>query len=320
MDPNANNRFFRIGRGLHLFELTGQIDNDHRLEWIHATCHNCKRRGHRSSHCDRPQQELRCTYCTQARHNAEQCRLRLRANNILYDRGYVREPIANNDENAIAMDLPADFTPIPPNGVAYNQRTDYRGPLPAQNDTIVEAEGAETATPSIENVPSTSSANLTSEIATIDVLDSDEESAFPNSAVTSSLSGAVPVVEDAQGPVTDAPNVPAEPPVRHGPPAYHVVDTTQYLPFVHGAAANTKATADEEEEEMSTEEEESVGSDIEEEEATDEDDSTVANSGRGANVDNGAREAIAALHDKVDRLSNAMLQFIAQNNMKKEGE
>lgn len=122
-NPNRNNKRFPIGRGLHFYELTGQSQ---RYSFIRGVCLNCDAVGHYSSHCDRPQVQLRCTYCTASGHNAEACKRRLEANNILYDRGYVREPISADDTTALLLDVPADFVPVASRDVAFNRRTDYR--------------------------------------------------------------------------------------------------------------------------------------------------------------------------------------------------
>lgn len=123
-DPNRNNLYFKIGAGLHLWELTG-VDTE-RSRHVRSVCRNCDRRGHCSSHCDRPQLELRCTYCYQSKHNAENCRARLRSLQILYDRGYVREPIEPEDTEALAIDLPSDYIASSQRDVPLSQRQDYR--------------------------------------------------------------------------------------------------------------------------------------------------------------------------------------------------
>lgn len=126
-DPNTDNVYFPIGRGLHFFELSGAYrDNPRRFSFVRARCLNCDRTGHYSSHCDQIQQQKRCTYCTQSGHNAQECRLRLRANNLLYDLGYVREPIDATDRYALALSLLEGFVPVPPRDVPLSRRTDYR--------------------------------------------------------------------------------------------------------------------------------------------------------------------------------------------------
>lgn len=123
-DPNRDNMRFDIGRGLHYYDLVGQSS---RYSFIRATCLNCGVRGHYSSHCDRPQISKRCTYCTASGHAAQECRLRLSANRILFERGYVSSPIDPNDTAALTMDLPRDFHPRAPLNLLGEERTDYRG-------------------------------------------------------------------------------------------------------------------------------------------------------------------------------------------------
>lgn len=122
-DPNFGNLYFPVGRGLHQYELVGQAQ---RYSFIYAICKNCDRKGHHSSHCDQMQLEQRCTYCTQAKHNAENCKWRKLALDILYDRGFVREPIDPKDQLALASGLPDGFVPKSPRGVLFDQRTDFR--------------------------------------------------------------------------------------------------------------------------------------------------------------------------------------------------
>lgn len=112
---------FHIGERAHYFEFMRCVRQqyDGRIPFWRLVCAACGLKGHSQRFCS---SEL-CTYCTYAGHTANECTLRLRANDLLFEYGYVTQRIAPMDRMALILDVPEGFIPVPPGGP---NRRDYR--------------------------------------------------------------------------------------------------------------------------------------------------------------------------------------------------
>lgn len=124
---NSQNKilYFKIGKNAHYFDFwpnDRQSYQNGRAPFWRTVCFKCNLKGHVQPFCFRLFPNL-CSYCTFAGHVAEDCERRLRANERLYQLGYVTARINSRDPLALAIAIPDDFVPRPP---GQPGRRDYR--------------------------------------------------------------------------------------------------------------------------------------------------------------------------------------------------
>lgn len=121
-----NHAHYVIGNGLHMFDKRPALapaQAKNRPPFWQMRCTLCRNKGHLFSKCSYKHRGAMCTYCCRVGHIALNCSIRLEMNVQLYTRGYVSEKIDPYDTQALAIDLPEGFEPIP---VGQPGHIDYR--------------------------------------------------------------------------------------------------------------------------------------------------------------------------------------------------
>lgn len=90
----------------------------------------CDQDGHSSCLCTDPQRLPRCAYCSMSGHTATQCKKRMQANELLFVRRYVNEPIDDSDPTAVMKNLHIDFVPQSDRTKPRTPQNDFRTFVP----------------------------------------------------------------------------------------------------------------------------------------------------------------------------------------------
>lgn len=128
----ARPEYFAIADGLHFYDFEpppNAVMVSNQVPFWRMICGECGRKGHSSRFC---RADI-CTYCTFRGHRADDCALRIRQNQFLFDRGYVTEYIDRYDNGALEFNIPKNFTPVPPHQPG---RRDYRQGLTTREASV----------------------------------------------------------------------------------------------------------------------------------------------------------------------------------------